>query len=140
MEPTCQRLAVDILGDSISATLYLANCQQSDSGAYACWVWDTNVVGGVMVTNYIRSVPATLTVLPLYPTVYSGTQWNIIWSDEFNGTNIDTKNWAFEFGNGPNNELEYYTSNPQNAYVSNGLLHIVALQQSMGGYNSPPPA
>ena len=34
-----------------------------------------------------------------------------------------------------NDELEYYTSNPQNAYVSNGLLHIVALQQSMGGLN-----
>ena len=63
------------------------------------------------------------------------TQWNIVWSDEFNGTNINTNNWTFETGNNGgwgNSELEYYTNGPQNAYVSNGLLHIVALQ-SMGG-------
>jgi beta-glucanase (GH16 family) len=64
------------------------------------------------------------------------TQWNIVWDDEFNGTSINTNIWSFEYGNNGgwgNNELEYYTSNADNAYVSNGLLHIVALQQSMGG-------
>jgi beta-glucanase (GH16 family) len=62
--------------------------------------------------------------------------WNIVWSDEFNGTSIDSNTWTFETGNNNgwgNNELEYYTSSAQNAYVSNGLLHIVALQQAMGG-------
>lgn len=69
------------------------------------------------------------------------TQWNIIWSDEFNGTSINTKNWAFETGNGGSNpgwgnqELEYYTGRTNNAYVSNGLLHIVARVESMGGFN-----
>jgi beta-glucanase (GH16 family) len=65
--------------------------------------------------------------------------WNIVWSDEFGGTSINTRNWTFETGNGSggwgNNELEYYTSLPQNAYVSNGLLHIVALHQSTNGFN-----
>jgi beta-glucanase (GH16 family) len=62
------------------------------------------------------------------------TQWNIVWSDEFNGNSISATNWTFETGGGGwgNQELEYYTTSPQNAYVSNGLLHIVALQ-SMGG-------
>src|SRR5438034_2451702 len=32
-----------------------------------------------------------------------------------------------------NNELEYYTSRPENVYVTNGLLHIVALQESYNG-------
>jgi beta-glucanase (GH16 family) len=61
--------------------------------------------------------------------------WNIVWSDEFNGTSINTKTWTYDTGNGGwgNNELEYYTSSRQNSYVSNGYLHIVALQQSMGG-------
>ena len=64
--------------------------------------------------------------------------WNIIWSDEFNGTAINPNVWTFDLGNNSgwgNNELEYYTSRPQNAYVSNGLLHIVALQEAFNGYH-----
>jgi beta-glucanase (GH16 family) len=64
--------------------------------------------------------------------------WNITWSDEFNGTSINPGTWTFETGNNGgwgNNELEYYTSSAQNAYVSNGFLHIAALRQSIDGYN-----
>ena len=66
------------------------------------------------------------------------TQWNITWDDEFNGTSINTNVWSFEYGNNGgwgNSELEYYTSNAANAYVSNGLLHIAALQQSTNGFS-----
>ena len=66
----------------------------------------------------------------------AATNWNIVWDDEFNGTTINTNIWAFETGNNGgwgNNELEYYTGRTNNAYVSNGLLHIVARQESMGG-------
>ncbi|MDB6111839.1 MAG: hypothetical protein JWR69_3589 [Pedosphaera sp.] len=66
----------------------------------------------------------------------------LAWSDEFDGTVIDPNHWTFDIGNGPpglsgwgNNELEYYTSRPQNAYVTNGILHIVARQESFGGQN-----
>jgi beta-glucanase (GH16 family) len=66
--------------------------------------------------------------------------YNIVWSDEFNGTSISTNNWvfnAYNIGNGQNgwgnNELEYYTAT--NAYVSNGLLHIMAYNQPYDGYN-----
>lgn len=64
--------------------------------------------------------------------------WNIVWSDEFNGAEIDPKKWTFETGNNNgwgNNEFEYYTSRAQNAYVSGGLLHIVAQKESYSGYN-----
>jgi beta-glucanase (GH16 family) len=74
-------------------------------------------------------------------TAPSATQWNIVWSDEFNGTCIDTNKWTFETGNGfyaggnyisgwGNNELEYYTSRTNNVYESGGLLHIVAQEES----------
>jgi beta-glucanase (GH16 family) len=71
-------------------------------------------------------------------TVTSTSQWNIVWSDEFSGASIDTTKWTFENGNNNgwgNHELEYYTSSSQNAYVSNGLLHIAARQQSIGNYS-----
>src|SRR5215472_6118349 len=62
----------------------------------------------------------------------------LVWSDEFNGTNISSANWSFETGNGNNGwgnaEREYYTSRTNNAYVANGVLHIVAQQESMGGF------
>ena len=66
------------------------------------------------------------------------TQWNIVWSDEFNGTSIDTSKWAFETGNNNgwgNSEREYYTGRTNNAYVSNGILHIIARQESTNGFS-----
>jgi beta-glucanase (GH16 family) len=64
--------------------------------------------------------------------------WQLVWSDEFNGSNIDTSTWAFETGNGSsgwgNNEREYYTARTNNAYLAGGLLHIVARAESMGGF------
>ncbi|MGH7991093.1 MAG: glycoside hydrolase family 16 protein, partial [Limisphaerales bacterium] len=75
-------------------------------------------------------------------TIPETPQWNIVWDDEFNGTSIDTSKWTFETGNGGSNpgwgnqEREYYTSSASNAYEDgNGLLHIVALNQSMDGFN-----
>jgi len=64
-------------------------------------------------------------------------QWNIVWSDEFNGTSINTSNWTFDLGGGGwgNSEREYYTGRTNNAYVSDGLLHIVARQESTNGYS-----
>jgi beta-glucanase (GH16 family) len=65
--------------------------------------------------------------------------WNIVWSDEFSGSAINPLVWTFDLGNGSggwgNNELEYYTNLTQNAYVSNGVLHIVARQQTVGSFD-----
>jgi beta-glucanase (GH16 family) len=65
--------------------------------------------------------------------------WQLSWSDEFGGNSITTTNWTFDIGNGSggwgNNELEYYTSPPQNIYVTNGLFHIVAQKESYSGFN-----
>ena len=71
---------------------------------------------------------------------------NIVWSDEFNGTSLDTTKWTFDTGNGfyagnywvsgwGNNELENYTSRTNNVYVAGGCLHIRAQQESYGGQN-----
>ncbi|HEX3625312.1 MAG TPA: glycoside hydrolase family 16 protein [Verrucomicrobiae bacterium] len=62
--------------------------------------------------------------------------WNLTWNDEFNGAEIDTNHWTFENGNHNgwgNNELEYYTGRSQNAYVRDGLLHIVGRREPTNG-------
>ena len=58
----------------------------------------------------------------------------LVWSDEFNGTTLNTSNWNYNVGNpGVNNELENYTNRSQNVSVSGGNLNITALQESYGG-------
>ena len=65
--------------------------------------------------------------------------WQLVWNDEFSGDSIDPTHWTFDIGTGPpypgwgNNELEYYTSRTNNAYVAGGLLHIVAQKESYNG-------
>lgn len=77
---------------------------------------------------------ALLCVTPLL----ARADWQLVWSDEFDGPNVDTSKWSFETGNGDggwgNNEREYYTARTNNAYVAGGVLHIVARQESMGGF------
>lgn len=58
--------------------------------------------------------------------------YQLVWSDEFNGTSVNTGNWNLDNGNpGVNNEKEYYQA--ANATVTGGNLVITARQQSMGG-------
>jgi beta-glucanase (GH16 family) len=61
--------------------------------------------------------------------------WTLVWSDEFDGPQIDTTKWNFvDKGDGfGNNELEYYTPRPENAYIENGSLIIKALKESYQG-------
>jgi beta-glucanase (GH16 family) len=62
--------------------------------------------------------------------------WQLVWSDEFSGSAIDSANWTYDTGGGGwgNNELEYYTASSNNSYIShdgsgNGLLVIEARKE-----------
>jgi beta-glucanase (GH16 family) len=59
----------------------------------------------------------------------SATTYQLIWSDEFDGSAVNTANWNFETGGGGwgNNEQEYYQA--ANAAVANGNLVITAKKQ-----------
>lgn len=59
-------------------------------------------------------------------------RYQLVWSDEFNGTGIDTTAWTFETGNSGwgNNELEYYQR--ANAAVADGNLVITAKKELAG--------
>jgi beta-glucanase (GH16 family) len=79
------------------------------------------------------------------------SDWKLVWSDEFEGKEIDRSKWDFDLGNGfydynakqwingwGNEELQYYTREPENAFVKEGLLHIKAIKESIHncGYTS----
>ncbi|KAF0153244.1 MAG: bglA3 [Ignavibacteria bacterium] len=62
--------------------------------------------------------------------------WKLVWSDEFNGSAINTSDWTFETGNNNgwgNNELQFYTGRPENATIVKGELIITAREESFGG-------
>src|ERR1700722_361420 len=66
------------------------------------------------------------------------SQWTLSWSDEFNGKNgslVDTSKWVSETGGGGwgNQELEYYTARPENAYELDGNLVIKVLREKYKG-------
>ncbi len=73
-------------------------------------------------------------------------EWKLVWRDEFDGKEIDRTRWDFDVGNGfynydanqwisgwGNDELQYYTRDPANAFVKDGMLHIRALKESLHG-------
>ena len=61
--------------------------------------------------------------------------WNLAWSDEFNGSTINPKNWTYDTGGTGwgNGELEYYTNRPENARVEKGMLIIEARSEQYSG-------
>lgn len=63
---------------------------------------------------------------------------SLVWSDEFNTPGApDPAKWGYDIGTGSNgwgnNELQYYTSRPENVTVSNGTLKITARKESYSG-------
>jgi beta-glucanase (GH16 family) len=61
--------------------------------------------------------------------------WTLVWNDEFSGTAVDLKKWGYEVnGNGGgNNELQYYTSRPENSFIDSGKLVIQANKETYSG-------
>lgn len=64
-----------------------------------------------------------------------GSQWTLVWSDEFEEGPVDESKWTYDIGNWGwgNNELQYYTEKrPENARIEDGNLIIEARKNDMG--------
>lgn len=84
------------------------------------------------------------TLLACTGSIASAQSYELVWSDEFDGNQLDTSSWEYMIGTGTsyglpagwgNNELQYYTNFTSNVEVSEGTLKINARQQSFGGRN-----
>ena len=63
------------------------------------------------------------------------SDWQLVWSDEFSGSEVNTRNWTVledDCGGGGNQEQQCYTNSANNAFVQDGVLNIVALQAEEG--------
>ena len=64
----------------------------------------------------------------------------LVWADEFDGSEIDPAKWTFQIGDGcdispdlcgwGNNELQWYTDRPENAFINDGRLVIRARRET----------
>lgn len=72
------------------------------------------------------------------PDMFVPDGYKLFWSDEFEGTALNTENWTAEIGNGSggwgNAELEYYTDRQQNVKVEDGRLVITAVKETYSGF------
>ncbi len=70
-------------------------------------------------------------------------EYELVWSDEFDGSELDTDKWSYQLGTGAqfgltgwgNNELQFYTDREDNVHVEDGMLHIVAKPESFRNMN-----
>ncbi len=76
-----------------------------------------------------------LVLLISLPLFAKNDDWELVWSDEFDGPKIDTSKWSFiDAGGGfGNHELEYYTGRAENAYIDKGSLIIKANEENYKG-------
>jgi len=73
------------------------------------------------------------------PEVVLDSAWTLVWSDEFEGTELDPDRWSVQVGDGcdidlcgwGNNELQWYQA--ENVQVGGGVLTITARAQPAGG-------
>ncbi|MDR1683698.1 MAG: family 16 glycosylhydrolase [Candidatus Symbiothrix sp.] len=63
--------------------------------------------------------------------------YTMVWSDEFDGSALNTHNWNYEIGTGNwgwgNDEKQYYTNRQENIRVENGYLIIEAQKEDYEG-------
>lgn len=91
------------------------------------------VIAAVVAVTLVLGIPIASKVV----TDVKAADYELVWSDEFDGTSLDRSNWSVETGTGNwgwgNNEQQYYKDSADNIEVSDGTLKIHALKQSYGG-------
>ncbi len=63
------------------------------------------------------------------PDAHPGKEWTLIWSDEFNGTEIDTNAWYVEFGEKGNTKLK-----KENVEVKDGNCLLTVQREQVGEF------
>ncbi len=75
--------------------------------------------------------------LAIIPNDVFAQEYQLIWSDEFDGSQLDNSKWEHQIGNGSggwgNNEKQYYRA--ENSVVNNGYLTITAKKENYNNFS-----
>ena len=76
-----------------------------------------------------------ITILAILSAFSVQAQYELFWSDEFDGTDLDLTKWTYDVGGHGwgNEEPQYYTENERNVDVDTGYLRITAIQEDYAG-------
>jgi len=94
-----------------------------------------------LLTNRLKLAVATGLLL-ISSCLFPAQAQTLVWQENFDSTGVNTNAWTYDFGNGSerpagwgwgNQELEYYTSRPENVRVENGSLIIEAIKENFQG-------
>jgi len=78
----------------------------------------------------MRYLVLILMILLSYSNLYS-QRYEMVWSDEFDGSQLDSDTWNIWRGSAYNNELQCYTDNAKNVFVEDGVLNLVAYREQI---------
>ena len=78
------------------------------------------------------STKSTIAIIAIFFLVYGCVYSDIVWSDEFDGSEIDKNIWTYDVGGHGygNGQLEYNTARRENSYIENGNLVIEARREN----------
>jgi beta-glucanase (GH16 family) len=135
-------------GDGSGVVNFTASADNATS--YKILIGSTviNSITGIFSHTFTQGGTNAHTV---YVSAYNGTKFistskvvtvyvtsTVAWADEFNTDGApDPAKWGYELGAGGwgNNELQYYTSRPENVIVQGGVLKINLLKENYMGSN-----
>ena len=84
----------------------------------------------------MKKITATIAAL-LLAVLQANAAYELVWSEEFDGSALDTDVWNYEIGTGNwgwgNGESQYYTNRSENVRIEDGNLVIHAKKENYNG-------
>jgi len=78
---------------------------------------------------------AVLFLMLVAGSVLEAQRYELVWSEEFEGDELDRDTWVLWNGPAFNNELQCYVDSPKNLYIEDGVLHLEAHRESVNCSN-----
>ncbi|MGN0226993.1 MAG: family 16 glycosylhydrolase [Paludibacteraceae bacterium] len=146
----CQVYVIGAKGETLSITPSIVSLKKGETYQYVytstydvplTWTSSNQDVATVSETGLVTAIKAGNTFITLSNGLEEVTsrvavehtwgEYQLVWSDEFDGTNLNTDVWNIEVnGNGGGNqEKQYYTDRPENLRVEDGNLVIEARKE-----------
>ena len=89
------------------------------------------LAGCAVATPAPTLTPVPPTPVPSPTAEWERPGWEIVWHDEFEGTELNLQNWTFDIGGSGwgNQEWQAYTNRPENVRLEEGMLVIEAREE-----------